>query len=172
MKQLSKFLRVLDRLSVIANMTGSMLILALMLLIATDVITKNTLLWPIPGVPELMTLSIVAIVFLQAPQALRAGRFTRSDGVITILHQHASRLASCLETLFDMIGAFVLCTILYAHWPILIKAWERNEFIGSLSNFTAPTWPVKAILALGAFLLAMQFIARIIRRHWKTDVSI
>ena len=73
-----------------------------------------------------------------------------------------------LETAFDLVGLTVLAAILYAHWPIMIRAWERNDFVGAVGDFTAPTWPVKAMLALGAALLALQFLARIIRR-WEGE---
>ena len=75
------------------------------------------------------------------------------------------RAAKGLETLFDLVGFAVLGAILYAHWPIMTRAWERGDFIGAVGNFTAPTWPVKVMLAIGTILLALQFLARILRRH-------
>ncbi|MEM8871079.1 MAG: TRAP transporter small permease subunit [Pseudomonadota bacterium] len=157
-------LRALDGVTAFANIAGSLLILALVVLIASDVVGRNLLGRPISGVPELVSLSIVAIVFLQAPQALRAGRFTRSDGVIDALRHRSPGFARWLETGFDLIGAGVLSAILYAHWPILVRSWQRGDFVGAVGDFTAPTWPVKAMLALGAALLVLQFAARIGRR--------
>ena len=159
-----RFLRVLDGVTLAANVVGSCLIVALVALITADVLGRNLLGAPVAGVPELVSLSIVAIVFLQAPQALRAGRLTRSDGVIDVLKARTPRIAAGLETLFDLVGLAVLGAILTAHWPILTRAWERNDFVGAVGNFTAPTWPVKAMLAVGAALLALQFAARILRR--------
>ncbi|MEM9580442.1 MAG: TRAP transporter small permease subunit [Pseudomonadota bacterium] len=158
-------LRSLDRVTALANVAGSLLIFALVLLIAADVAGRNLFGAPISGVPELVSLSIVAIVFLQAPQALRSGRFTRSDGVIDMLHKRTPQFASRLETLFDLIGFGVTATILYAHWPALSRSWVRGDFVGAIGDFTAPTWPVKAMLALGVALLALQFVARILRRY-------
>lgn len=158
-------LRILDWVTTAANVAGSLLILALVVLIAADVGGRNLFGAPISGVPELVSLSIVAIVFLQAPQALRAGRFTRSDGVIETLRRRAPGVTRGLETVFDLIGVGVLLAILYAHWPILTRSWQRGDFVGAIGDFTAPTWPVKAMLALGAALLALQFVARIIRRY-------
>ena len=162
------FLKPLDIITALANISGSLLILALVVLITADVAGRNLLGQPISGVPEMVSLSIVAIVFLQAPQALRAGRFTRSDGLSEVLRRRSKTLTKALETGFDLIGLTVLAAILYAHWPIMIRAWERNDFVGAVGDFTAPTWPVKAMLALGAALLALQFLARIIRR-WEVE---
>ena len=166
------FLRILDTVTALANVSGSLLILALVALIAADVAGRNLLGQPISGVPEMVSLSIVAIVFLQAPQALRAGRFTRSDGLIEVLRKRSKILTKWLETVFDLIGLFVLSAILYAHWPIMIRSWVREDFVGAVGDFTAPTWPVKGMLAIGAALLALQFLARIIRRWEGQDESL
>lgn len=157
-------LRVLDWVTLAANVVGSCLIVGLVALITADVVGRNAFGAPVAGVPEIVSLSIVAIVFLQAPQALRAGRLTRSDGVIDALKARVPRVAKGLETLFDLVGFAVLGAILYAHWPIMMRAWDKGDFVGAVGNFTAPTWPVKVMLAIGAALLALQFLARILRR--------
>ncbi len=162
-------LRTLDALTAVANVAGSVLILGLVALITADVAGRNLLGMPISGVPEIVSLSIVVIVFMQAPQALRSGRFTQSDGLITLLRRRAPGPACWLETAFDLIGIGVLIAILYAHWPILIRSWTRGDFVGVVGDFLAPTWPVKALLALGAALLALQFAARILRRFWSEN---
>ncbi|NKX41211.1 TRAP transporter small permease [Rhodobacteraceae bacterium R_SAG2] len=136
-------------------------------MITADVVGRNVWGVPISGVPQIVSLSIVVIVFLQAPQALKAGRMTRSDGVIDLLHRRLPRLARGLETIFDLTGIAVISAILYSHWPMLLRAWERGDFVGAVGDFTAPTWPIKALLALGSVLLALQFAARILRRYSK-----
>ena len=75
-------LRLLDGVTQGLNVIGSVLILLLMILVGVDVAGRNLAGAPVAGVPELVTLSIVAIVFLQIPQALRAGRLTRSDALM------------------------------------------------------------------------------------------
>lgn len=158
------FLRFLDRVTLLASVVGSCLIVALVLLITADVLGRNVFSAPVSGVPEMVSLSIVAIVFLQAPQALRAGRLTRSDGVIDVIQRRSPGLAKGMETVFDIVGMTVVGAILYSHWPIMTRAWERGDFIGAVGNFTAPTWPVKVMLTIGGSLLALQFLARIMRR--------
>lgn len=158
-------LRWLDRLTEVANVSGSLLISALVILIGADVLGRNLFNTPISGVPELVTLSIVAIVFLQVPQALKAGRMTRSDAVIGYIGARLPKLAAALETLYDVLAMTVVGAIFYATLPIFLRAWNRSEFIGAAGDFTAPTWPVKAMILIGGALLVMQFAARIVRRH-------
>lgn len=161
------YLRLLDRLTQVANICGSLLITALVVLIGADVLGRNLFNAPISGVPELVTLSIVAIVFLQSPQALKSGRMTRSDALIGFLNHRAPRVAALLETIFDLLAVAVVSVILYATYPIFLRAWERTEFIGAAGDFTAPIWPVKILILIGGTLLALQFAARIVRRYSK-----
>lgn len=161
---ISRALRVLDWATQGANILGTVLIVGLVLIICIDVVGRETMGVPLAGVPEMVTLSIVAIVFLQVPQALKAGRLTRSDGLINVLHQKTPRFAQTLETVFELLGALVVGTIIYAHWPILTRSIERGDFVGSVGNFTFPTWPVKLAILVGASLLLLQFLARILRR--------
>lgn len=158
-------LRWLDGLTQVANICGSLLISGLVVLIGADVFSRNLFNAPVSGVPELVTLSIVAIVFLQAPQALKAGRMTRSDAVLGVLKKRAPEFARGLETLYDLAAIAVIGAIVYATYPIFTRAWQRSEFIGAIGDFTAPVWPVKVMILIGATLLAFQFGARIVRRY-------
>jgi TRAP-type mannitol/chloroaromatic compound transport system permease small subunit len=158
------YLRWLDMLTQVANICGSLLISALVILIGADVIGRNLLATPVSGVPEMVTLSIVAIVFLQAPQALKAGRMTRSDALIGYLERKLPSVARVLETIYDLLAILVVGAIVYATYPIFTRAWERSEFIGAIGDFTALVWPVKLMILIGGSLLALQFAARILRR--------
>ena len=158
-------LRWLDGLTQVANICGSLLISGLVVLIGADVFSRNMFNAPISGVPEMVTLSIVAIVFLQAPQALKAGRMTRSDAVLGVLNKRLPRAARGLETLYDLLAIGVVGAILYATYPIFTRALARSEFIGAAGDFTAPVWPVKLMILIGGALLSLQFAARIWRRY-------
>ncbi|MFD1508530.1 TRAP transporter small permease subunit [Lacimonas salitolerans] len=159
-----RILRALDGATQATNVVGSLLILVLMVLVGIDVAGRNLFGAPLPGVPEMVTLSIVAIVFLQIPQALRAGRMTRSDALLGVLQRRVPILGRMLETLFDLAAIAVIWVILRQTWPMFTRAWQRGEFIGALGDFTAPVWPVKLTILIGCTLLIAQFAARIWRR--------
>jgi TRAP-type mannitol/chloroaromatic compound transport system permease small subunit len=158
-------LRLLDGATTGLNVLGSSLILVLMILVGVDVAGRNLAGAPVSGVPELVALSIVAIVFLQIPQALRAGRMTRSDAFLTWLARRRPGLARGLSTLFDLAAIAIVGVIVHATWPIFTRAWTRGEFVGAVGDFTAPVWPVKLTLLIGGTMLVLQFAARIWRRH-------
>jgi TRAP-type mannitol/chloroaromatic compound transport system permease small subunit len=157
-------LRWLDAATQGANIFGTILIVGLVAIICIDVLGREIFGAPLPGVPEMVSLSIVAIVFVQLPQAFKAGRLTRSDGVIMAVHRRLPRLGAAMETLFELTGAAVIGILLYAHWPILTRSITRGDFVGSVGNVTFPTWPVKVMIFVGATLLFLQFLARIARR--------
>ncbi|WP_417211561.1 TRAP transporter small permease subunit [Antarctobacter sp.] len=158
-------LRMLDVLTQTLNVAGSVLIFCLMVLIGADVIGRGMFGVPLKGVPEIVTLSIVAIVFLQTPQVLRSGRLTRSDAMDGLLFQRLPRFAKWLRSVFDLVSVTVVGVILYTTWPIFWRAWDRNEFIGAVGEVTIPTWPVKLAILVGGATLMLQFLACILRRH-------
>ncbi|WP_322865061.1 TRAP transporter small permease subunit [Aquicoccus sp. G2-2] len=148
------------------NIVGSLLILVLMVLIGVDVAGRNLFGAPLSGVPEMVSLSILVIVFLQAPKALQQGRMTRSDTLINMLAARLPFAAKGVETLFDLIGMAVFSIIIYGTLPMLEKAWVRSEFVGAIGDFTAPVWPVRLAVILGSVLLTVNFALRIAQR-WK-----
>ena len=161
-------LRFLDAVTQGLNVLGSVLILLLMGLVGVDVAERNLFGAPVSGVPELVTLSIVAIVFLQIPAALRAGRMTRSDAFLKGLHRLHPGAGKALSSLFDLAGMAVVWVIVQTTWPMFTRAVERGEFVGAVGDFTAPVWPVKLTLIVGGGVLILQFGPRIARRYMGT----
>lgn len=137
---------------------GTIWILALMVLICADVAGRFFFNKPIAGVPEMVSLSIVGIVFLQLASTLRAGRMTRSDMLLSFLSKRSPKLGYVLELIFSSAGAYIVFIIFQASYPRLVKAIERNEFVGAVGHFTAPVWPIKLILIVGAGALCIQFL--------------
>ena len=161
-------LRAIDAATQVLNIIGSLLILMLMVVIGLDVARRNLMGLPVPGVPEIVTLSIVAIVFLQVPQALKDGRLTRTETLEFFLEANHPRSLRLVRSLFDLIGIAVVAVIVSMTVPLLVDAWRTDDYIGSIGSFTAPTWPVKAAIVVGGAFMILQFVAGIVRRHRPT----
>ena len=146
------------RLTDALNAVGTVWILAIMVLINADVVGRGLFGAPIAGVPELVELSIVGIVFLQLASTLRARRLARSDMVPTLLRRRARRLGLALEALFNVAGMVVVSAMFYAGLPLFVRAWERETFVGAIGHFTAPIWPINLIILIGCAALAVQFL--------------
>ena len=146
----------IDRLTLALNVAGTLLIIAIMVLVNADVLGRGVFNAPISGVPEMVSMSIVAIVFLQIGQTYRMGKLTRSDALIGILKRHSPRAFAALELGFCCIAMAVISALLWASWPLFVKSWVRNTFEGTIGDFTAPIWPVKLIILIGCVTLLVQ----------------
>lgn len=147
-----------DAISNALNVIGTLLILGLVILVNADVLGRNLFLAPISGVPEIVSMSIVAIVFLQVSQAFRMGRFTRTDAVLDAIANRSPRLRAAVELLYVALALALVWFLLSASWPLFDKAWERGTYVGTVGDFTAPEWPVKLVILIGCAALIMQML--------------
>ncbi len=157
----------LGSVSGILNGVGTLFIICLMVLINSDIAGRALFGAPVRGVPEMVSLSIVGIVFLQLAHTLRAGRLTRSDAFTRFLSHSFPRLAKLLDGLFNLAGLFFVGLLVKAGWPLFVKSWDGDVFIGSIGDFTAPVWPVKLIIVIGAAATGLQFLEAAIRCFYK-----
>lgn len=140
------------------NAIGTAWIFALMILINADILGREIFNKPVRGVTELVSLSIVGIVFLQLANTLWVGRFTRADILIEPLLRRRPRLGHALQAIYHLAGAVLLAVIFKASLPGFIEAIEIDEYVGAAGDFTAPTWPVKFILLLGSACTSLTFL--------------
>ena len=140
------------------NSVGTVLIFALVVMINLDVFARFLFNAPIDGVTELVELSIVAIVFLQLADAVRAGRLIRSDGLYSRVQKRNPRLGHVLGASFDLAGAIFFSTIIMGGVPRFIDAWERGYFSGNKGIFVVPVWPVRLVLVIGALTVVLVFL--------------
>lgn len=145
------------------NALGGALVLALLLLVCADAFGRTFLSAPVLGVVELVEMSLVAIVFLQLGDATRSGRLTRSDGLLLVLDTSAPRLAAGLRALFELAGVAFMGLVLYGAVPRLVESWKNGAFKGTAQLFTAPEWPVKLIVVVGAAATLVAFAAAAVR---------
>lgn len=139
------------------NALGTLWILALMALINADVFGRNLLAAPVRGVTEIVSLSIVGIVFLQLADTLRAGRFTRADLLIERLSRSRPSLADAMHALFHGLGMLLMLVILQASWEPLVESVRIREYVGAIGDFQAPVWPIRLITLIGLATTALCF---------------
>lgn len=142
-----------DTLSVL----GTGLIMIVMLVMDADVIGRAVWNRPLAGVAEIVTMSIAAIVFLQLPAALAAGRFVRSDVLLESLRPRHPAAVAWIQGLWNALGALTFALLCHAAAPLVWKDWMRGEVYGSPGVFTFPRWPVGVIVLLGCAATAVQF---------------
>ena len=141
------------------NAIGTCLILFIMVIVCADILGRYGLNMPIQGVAEMVTMSIVAIVFLQFPHTLRTGAVIRSKMFIDRLYRMSPTFATALDILFCVLGALAFAAIIYASIPFLVKEWRENDIFGVPGIFTFPRWPVRGITIFGSAMMVIQFLA-------------
>jgi TRAP-type C4-dicarboxylate transport system permease small subunit len=147
-----------QRLGKVLNALGTLWIIALMVLINSDVLGRNLLGAPVRGVTELVALSIVGIVFLQLADTLHSGRFTRADVLLARIKQTRPVFAARLQAVYHLIGAGLMGVILWAAWTPLVDAIRIRQYVGAIGDFTAPVWPVRLIMLIGLSATLITFL--------------
>lgn len=137
--------------------TGSILTIAIAILIAADVFTRNLFNLPLMGVVELVAMFVVAAIFLQLPGSIRARRIARAEIFLDPLVARYPRFGRMVLVLYDLAGLAVFAVIAYATWPRLERTWVYDEFIGHAGSFTFPAWPLPAIILFGSLACAVQY---------------
>lgn len=150
--------RWLDVIVTTLNTLGTAWIFVMMMLIVIDVGMRAFFNSPVRGVPLIITMSIVAIVFLQLADALRAGRLTRSDVLIGKLLNTRPVLGHWMQAVFHFAGVVLMVVLVRFSTPLLEKAWRLNSYDGTEGDFTFPEWPIKAVVVVGAGVCAIQFL--------------
>jgi TRAP-type C4-dicarboxylate transport system permease small subunit len=140
------------------NAVGTVWIFALMIIINADVIGRTLFTMPVPGVPELVRLSIVGIVFLQIGSTLRAGRITRVEALTDWLARRSPRLGQALQGIYALLGAMLFMILFVACLPIFERAWTTNQYAGVEGYVTYPFWPIYLILLVGCACCAVQYL--------------
>jgi TRAP-type C4-dicarboxylate transport system permease small subunit len=140
------------------NVVGTLLILAMALAVNADVIGRNLLLYPLPGVLEFVGLSIVAIVFLQMANTLREDRHVANDVLMRLVGAARPRLTAAFYAAFYLIGALLMALIVWFVWPILLDNYHGGFYRGTAGVIEIPTWPFIAAVVVGAAATAVQYL--------------
>ena len=122
-------------------------------LVVADVVGRTVFSSPVKGTPEIVSMSIVIICFLQASYAIRSGGMLRVDVLPALL---PARARSALAAAGCLLGLAFFGVILYGGLDPLAHAWTSNEYEGE-GALRVPTWPARFAVLLGAGLAALDY---------------
>lgn len=155
---MSALLKAYTRTLLFLNSVGTVWIFLLMLVIVTDVIGRTVFTRPLPGVPELVSLSIVGIVFLQIPHALRSGRITRVETLIDWMARRTPRFGAALQGVYSLLGVALFVVLFVACQPLFATAWRNDDYVGIEGYITYPVWPIRLFMLIGSVGCAIQYL--------------
>ena len=142
----------------VLNSIGTAWIFVLLVIINIDIVGRALFNQPLQGANEIVSMTIVACVFLQLAHTLKVGRLTRSDILLNWVNVKFPKTAHLLEGVYNFIGAVLMAILLKASLPLFTKAWQIDEFVGSQGGFMAPLWPIKLIILIGVLNATIQFL--------------
>ncbi len=151
---LSYLLLVFNRIIEALNAIGTVWVAAMMVLICGDIFGRALFNSPIIGVPEIVRVSVVGIVWLQMAYTLKIGGHLRSNIILdrlSINWQHIIEVLGCI------LGILVFSLAAYTSWDVMIEGWRIKEFEGELP-VRVPVYPIRTIVLIGTFLTMVQFV--------------
>ncbi|MDF1854066.1 TRAP transporter small permease [Pseudooceanicola sp.] len=149
--------RLLNRLALWLAIIGGVGTMGIMALINADVIGRGAFNAPVPATAEIVSAAIVAIVFLQLPQATAAGRNVRSDMLLSRLRLRAPRSANWLDAAHHLAATIMLAILMRYIGPEILESIEGHETVGLYGIFTMPRWPFVTCVLIGCALTLAQF---------------
>lgn len=140
------------------NAAGVTWVFALTFLICADVIARTVFDSPIAGVTEIVSLSLVATVFMMVAHAIQQRRLMRVEMVLGPLAVHRPVLAADVQSLFCIVGAALSALIAIGMWPDFLRALRTAEFAGVEGIYKIHVWPIKLLVFLGAAVAALELL--------------
>ena len=151
---LDRIERLLVRLGVVSGFAT----LVIMVIVVIDVTGRAAFNAPLHSGVEISELLLVCLVFL----GLASAQQKRQNFAIEIVARH---LPPAGQRALELLGAVAcLVIVVLLAWPSAnqaIASFNRNEMGFGIVAF--PVWPARIMLAIGLWLLALQFAIDILR---------
>jgi TRAP-type C4-dicarboxylate transport system permease small subunit len=147
--------------AITANIIGTLVVLALVVIVNYDVVARGVFNRPFMGAVEVVQFSIVLIVFLQLPDVVRVNRLTASDGFQNVMANRFPRFTAVLRAVINVMSAIFMGLVAVAIFPEFIEMWETKDYFGVPGVFTAPWWPIKLVILASAALCTLLFALKV-----------
>lgn len=144
--------RALSGIALALAIIGGAGTMGIMALINADVIGRSFFDHPIPATAEVVSAAIVAIVFLQLPNATAAGRNVRSDMFLTRLRGRSAVAADWVDCFHHLVGTMMVGILMYYMGPQIIDSIEGHETVGLYGIWTMPRWPFVTCVLIGCIM--------------------
>ena len=137
---------------------GGVGVMALMAIINADVIGRGGFGAPFPAAAEIISASIVAIIFLQLPLATGDGRAIRSDMLLSRVRARSQRAGDALDAFHHLAGAVMLGVLIRYVGPEVLEILEDGETVGLFGILQLPRWPFALPVLIGCVLTFLHYL--------------
>jgi TRAP-type mannitol/chloroaromatic compound transport system permease small subunit len=152
--------KVLDRIAQALLMCAALLGFCLAFVVCTDVGGRYFFSTPLKGTPELVSMAIVIIAYLQAGYAIRSGGMIAVDAFYV---HYPMRMKALVSLIGSLLGVFLFALIFLGSYERAIDAWVTGEFEGE-GALRVPAWPAKFVLVIGTLLASLSYLTLAIKQ--------
>jgi TRAP-type C4-dicarboxylate transport system permease small subunit len=146
----------LDGLTKLTMVVAAFCAFGLAFLILTDVLARNTG-FTFVGVPEYVRNTLIVIIFLQLPFAVRLRSMLVVDIFVGVL-PNAARLP--LAVFGYALGVAFFGALAYGAFEPAVNAWVKGEVEGE-GVVEVAAWPAKVAIVYGCALATVLYVLRI-----------
>ncbi|MFZ9677312.1 MAG: TRAP transporter small permease subunit [Quisquiliibacterium sp.] len=146
--------RLTDWLSRSLMVLAAVLAFLLCFLVVADVLGRTVFNSPVQGTPEIISLSIVIVCYLQAAYAIRSGGMLNVEVITALLGDRARSWFAAFASLCGVVFFLAIC---YGSLEGAAYAWESGEYEGE-GALRVPVWPAKFVIVLGTGLAAVGYL--------------
>ncbi|NYD53610.1 TRAP transporter small permease subunit [Microbacterium pseudoresistens] len=133
-------------------------VLLIMVMMVADVVIRMSLGSSMPGVYELVELSLAAAVFLGLPVTQRLGGMIRVDFVVERLRPPIRRGVDVFAISFSLIVCAVMTVATFQSYDAALQSGEARTGL-----LTIPTWPSRLAVAVGLAVLCVELLVALIK---------
>ncbi len=130
------------------NVISAIWLASVAILILYDVVGREFFESPFHGTNEIVSNSVLSILFLQLPLSI----LTRSSLRTTIYYGSAStRGKGYIDAVSYLLALLLFLVIAIGSWPNMIEAWEIGEQEGS-GIINIPVYPIRTLVVFVSFI--------------------
>jgi len=143
-----------DRLSKFLMVGAAAWAFGLAILVMGNIIGRTVFDSPIYGTAEIVSASIVIIVFLQAGYAIRSRSMLKADFLVIHLPDIVQRVFLAIGYL---LGAAFFLMIITGGWEESVTSYVEGEFEGE-GALRVPSWPARWTVLIGSAVAMINYL--------------
>ncbi len=160
MSSLLSLSRLIDRLNERIGQTFYWLILATVLISATNAVVRKVFNYSSNGLLEIQWYLFSTIFLFLAGYTFLRNEHVRIDVISSRLSKRAQTWIDIVGTVFFLFPmAFLL---MWLSWPVFTEAYQRQEVSTNAGGLII--WPARLLVPIGFFLLLLQGVSELIKR--------
>ena len=136
------------------NSLAAVWLVALAAIILYDVVGRSMFDAPFLGAHEIVGNSVVGILFLQIPNAIRSGGMTRT----TLIYDKVGPWGQiAISSLANLAGLVFFAAIAIGGWGDMVTGWRIGEYEG-IGALEVPVYPIRTLTVFMSILAGFVYL--------------